>query len=83
VPLKEARLGTFEHRGWAGLLCQLHLLSIHTSNLFIAFSAAMEHGDQKPSGRKGFIWLTLTLHSLSVKEVGTRTPTGQEPGGRS
>jgi hypothetical protein len=34
-------------------------------------------------GRKGFIWLTLSHHCLSLKEVRTGTQTGKEPGGRS
>jgi hypothetical protein len=34
-------------------------------------------------GKKGFIWLPLPSHCTSLKGVGTRTQTGQAPGGRS
>jgi hypothetical protein len=35
------------------------------------------------TGRRGFIQIILPHHILSLKEVGTGTQAGQEPGGRS
>ena len=46
--------------------------------------AMMEHHDQIAAWeRKGFIWLTFLHCCSSLKEVRTRTQTGQEPGGKS
>jgi hypothetical protein len=46
--------------------------------------AAMKHRDWKQIGeKKGFIWLTLPHHCLSLKEVGTGSHTWHNPGGRS
>ena len=45
--------------------------------------AVMKHHFQKQIRRKGFIWLTFTHCSPSLKEVGTGNQAGQEPGDRS
>jgi hypothetical protein len=42
----------------------------------------IKHHDQSKLGRKGFIGLTLLIHSLSMKEVRTGTQPGLEPRGR-
>lgn len=46
--------------------------------------AVMKHPRPKSKlTRKGFIWLTLLDHSLSLEEIGTGTQAGLEPKGRS
>ena len=52
--------------------------------VLVRVSTAMtKHHEQSKPKRKGFIWLTLPHHSLSLKEVKTRTQTRQEPGGKN
>lgn len=46
-------------------------------------NAVMLHYGQSNPGRKGFIWLVVPHHSLSLKEVRAGTQTEQEPGGQS
>jgi hypothetical protein len=67
-----AKMGQF------GQMSQMYVFLLDSVLLRVTI-AVMKFYDQIKLRRKGFIWLTLPCHCLSLKEIRTGLQTGQEP----